>query len=66
MKIDGELFHCYLDIRRRDVSNHVEMVINDGERRYSFIIHDLERFTQRLVPTESRLASTVTGENERT
>lgn len=46
----------YLDIRRGNISNDIGLVIDDGERCDSLVIHDLKRFTERFVPTGLRLA----------
>jgi hypothetical protein len=48
----GNQLH-YLDIRRRDVAHHVEMVIYHSNGRDAFAVHDLQGFTKLLVTTES-------------
>lgn len=46
------VFGCYLDIRRRDIANHIPMVIDHYQRRYPFSIHQLQSFTERLIAAE--------------
>jgi hypothetical protein len=43
---------AYLDIRRRNVAHHVEMVIYHSNGRDSFAVHDLQGFAKELVTTD--------------
>lgn len=44
---------AYLDIRRRNVAHHIEMVIYHSNGRDSFAVHDLQGFAKELVTTGS-------------
>lgn len=43
-------FSHYLEVRRRDIPHHVELIIYNCQRRDPFVIHELEGFAERFVP----------------
>lgn len=43
------LEYTYLDIRCRNIANHVQVVVHHHDRRNALIVHDLKSFTQGLV-----------------
>lgn len=45
----GEFCH-YLEVRRRDIPDHVELIIYDRQRRDPFVIHELEGIAERFIP----------------